>query len=106
MWPRGSWPRQGYEVIETVDGKDAIDQFDQQRDRIDLALLDIVMPKLSGAAVAEHIRRTSPSTPILFCSGYAKREMPEGIALPEDIPLIGKPYEPRRLLEAIAELLK
>lgn len=95
----------GYEVIETVDGKDAIDRFEQQRDRIDLALLDIVMPELSGAAVAEHIRRTSPSTPILFCSGYAKREMPEGIALPEDIPLIGKPYEPRRLLEAIAQLL-
>lgn len=95
----------GYEVIEAVDGRNAIDLFEEHRNEIDLALLDIVMPELSGAAVAEHIRRSSPSTPILFCSGYAKRQMPEGIALPEDIPLIGKPYEPRRLLDAIAQLL-
>jgi PAS domain S-box-containing protein len=95
----------GYEVLEAVDGNDAIAKFDGQRDRIDLALLDIVMPGVSGAVVAGHIRRASPETPILFCSGYAKHQLPDGIDLPRDIPLVGKPYEPRRLLGAIAELL-
>jgi CheY-like chemotaxis protein len=96
----------GYEVLEAVDGRDAIAKFDAQRDQIDLALLDIVMPGVSGAVVADHIRRTSPETPLLFCSGYAKHQLPDGIDLPADIPLIGKPYEPRRLLAAIAKLLR
>ena len=95
----------GYKVIEAADGREAIAVFEAQRDRIDLALLDIVMPEMSGAAVADFIRRNSPETPILFCSGYAKRQLPEDIALPEDIPLIGKPYEPQHLLDAIAGLL-
>ena len=95
----------GYEVIEAADGREAIAEFEAQGEQIDLALLDIVMPEMSGAAVADYIRRNSPETPILFCSGYAKRQLPEDIALPEDIPLIGKPYEPHHLLDAIAGLL-
>jgi two-component system cell cycle sensor histidine kinase/response regulator CckA len=95
-----------YSVIEAVDGHEAIAKFDEAKDRIDLALLDIVMPEASGAAVAAHIRATSPGTPILFCSGFAKHQLPEGIALPEDIPLIGKPYEPHQLLDAIARLIE
>lgn len=95
----------GYEVIEAENGKTAVAQFETHRSRISLAMLDIVMPELNGAETAAQIRRLSPATPILFCSGYAKRQLPGGIELPEDIPLLGKPYDPQSLLDLVERLL-
>ncbi|MDX9981814.1 MAG: response regulator, partial [Lentisphaeria bacterium] len=87
----------GFAVIEGKDGKDALAQFEAHRDRIDLVMLDLVMPELTGAEVAERIRRQAPDLPILFCSGYAQQQLPAGLSLPEDIPLLAKPYDPQCL---------
>jgi PAS domain S-box-containing protein len=95
----------GYHVIEGVDGKDALALFEANRDRIDLAMLDLVMPEMNGAEVAEQIRRQAPDLPILFCSGYAHQQFPTEIHMPRDIPLLGKPYEPCALLDAVERLL-
>lgn len=95
----------GFAVIEGKDGKDALAQFEAHRDRIDLVMLDLVMPELTGAEVAERIRRQAPDLPILFCSGYAQQQLPAGLALPEDIPLLAKPYDPQCLLDLIERLL-
>lgn len=95
----------GFTVIEGKDGKDALAQFEVHRDRIDLVMLDLLMPELNGAEVAGRIRRQAPDLPILFCSGYAQQQLPAGISLPEDIPLLAKPYDPQCLLDLIGRLL-
>ncbi len=57
--------RAGYTVLTACDGEEAISVFDEHADKIDLALLDVVMPKLGGKAVFDHIRERRPGTPSL-----------------------------------------
>ena len=61
----------GYNVLTAVDGEEAIDLFKEQSNDISLALLDVVMPKLSGHKVYEQIRKIQPEMPVLFTSGYS-----------------------------------
>lgn len=47
----------GYTVIEASDGQEAVSKFTANRDRIDLLLFDIVMPRMNGREVYEKIGR-------------------------------------------------
>ena len=54
---------EGYEVLEAVDGKQALDIFNEQKP--DLVLLDVMMPGYDGWTVCREIRRTS-TVPIIM----------------------------------------
>ena len=47
----------GYQVIEAVDGEDAINKFMDNKDRIEVVFLDMIMPKMSGEEACEIIKR-------------------------------------------------
>lgn len=61
---------EGYKVIHCADGQTAIDNFDKSK--IDICLLDIMMPQKDGYAVAKKIRQLSDRVPILFLSTKAQ----------------------------------
>ncbi len=61
----------GYRVLTAGDGKEAVDISDRYDGPISLVISDIVMPKLSGRGVVEHVRKTRPGTSVLIISGYA-----------------------------------
>lgn len=61
----------GYQVLTAGDGKEAIDICDRHTGPISLLISDIVMPKLSGRGLVEHVRKTRPATNVLMISGYA-----------------------------------
>ncbi len=61
----------GYRVLTAADGKEAIDISDKYDGVISLLISDIVMPKMNGRGLVEHIRKTRPETRILMISGYA-----------------------------------
>jgi CheY-like chemotaxis protein len=72
----------GYHVLTAGDGKEAIEISDRYAGPISLVISDIVMPKLSGRGVVEHMRKTRPNTAVLMISGYANDDMPRhGITL-------------------------
>ena len=48
-----------YKIMEAVDGEDAIKVFNENREQINLILLDVMMPKLDGWSVLRQIRQTS-----------------------------------------------
>ena len=54
----------GYNVIQAVDGIDALDQLDKKH--IDLIILDIMMPRMDGFEFTETIRQSGSNTPILM----------------------------------------
>lgn len=63
--------RYGYRVLTATSGQVALDLFRSHRDRIDLVVLDMIMPGMNGAELATRLSEISPGTRILLSSGYA-----------------------------------
>ena len=63
--------RSGYEVVDVSCGEDAIRVFDEQGDSFSVAILDIMMPGMSGLRVCEELRKTS-AVPILFLTAKSQ----------------------------------
>ncbi|THB78995.1 MAG: response regulator [Desulfobulbaceae bacterium] len=61
----------GYQVITANSGSEALDLVRQLRDTIDLIILDLVMPGLSGSKTFEKLREIEPTIPIILSSGYS-----------------------------------
>lgn len=60
----------GYQVIEARDGEEAVAVFRERHAEIDLVLLDLVMPRMTGEEAFEQMRRIDPSVRGLLASGY------------------------------------
>ena len=67
--------RQGYTVIEACDGRDALQRAAAHGGRIDLLLTDMVMPEMTGRALAEVLVAERPGLRVLYMSGYTDDEI-------------------------------
>lgn len=63
----------GYRVLEACDAKEGLQIFQAYLKKIELILIDIVMPGMNGLELAERIRVISPTTKIFFISGYKRK---------------------------------
>ena len=95
----------GYRTIVARDGLEAREIFLQYADQLDLAFLDVVMPKGSGKAVGELIRSVNPRVPVLLCTGYDFNILGEPLGHGEHFEVIRKPYTPESLLRSIRGIL-
>jgi len=95
----------GYEVLLAVDGKEAIARFTANRDRIQLILMDMIMPQLNGQAAAAEIRKLQPGIKILFTSGYTADFIRNRGVDEEGMELIMKPVQLLELLRKVREIL-
>jgi PAS domain S-box-containing protein len=95
----------GYTVITAVDGDDALAKYSEHQDRIQLLLLDIVMPKKNGRSVYDEIRKIRPDIKVLFTSGYASELIHRKGFLDDSLNFISKPVSPRDLLRKVKETL-
>jgi CheY-like chemotaxis protein len=95
----------GYNVLRASSGPQAMALCRAQQDPIHLALLDVIMPGMSGPELRDCLRELLPSVRILYMSGYTHSQIGErGIAAaPSDF--IGKPFSPAALVRRVqAEL--
>jgi PAS domain S-box-containing protein len=95
----------GYTVIEAEDGQEAIDKLRLFRDRIQLLLVDVVMPKKNGKEVYEEAQRITPGLKALFASGYPADIIQKKGILEEGIKFVSKPIAPVDLLRKVREVL-
>jgi PAS domain S-box-containing protein len=95
----------GYTVLTACDGEDALRVFADYDGKIDLALLDVMMPKLGGRAVYEQIRKSHPEIHVLFSSGYSMSAIHTNFVLDKDVALIQKPYQRKDLLHRVRDVL-
>jgi len=93
--------RAGYEVVEASDGQQAVEQFRRERDAIDLVLLDVVLPLLTGREVYDELRRIDPHVPIVLTSGYSTSVVDSTWIEERGVEMLAKPYSIRTLLETI-----
>ena len=61
----------GYSVLIARSGQEAIAIFEEEHHRIDLVILDVIMPDMGGAETFEEIRRIDPSARVILSSGYS-----------------------------------
>lgn len=61
----------GYEVILAENGAEGVSRFQANRDRIDVVILDIMMPVMDGYECFRQIRNIDPQVKVLICTGYA-----------------------------------
>ncbi len=97
--------RSGYSVLTATDGEDAIRVFDQHVGAIDLVILDVVMPRLGGRAVLDHVRGRRPEVGVLFSSGYSLNAIHTNFILDDGFELIQKPFHRDDLLRKVREVL-
>lgn len=95
----------GYTVLSTRDGEEAVRTFEANADTIMLTILDAVMPKLSGWETYDRIRGIREKSPVLFCSGYSSTSMHSSFTPDEGFQLLQKPYAPNDLLSKVRETL-
>ena len=95
----------GYRVIGCADGREAVESFRKHRDEVDLLLVDLRMPVLSGVEVFEQVRELAPATPVILMSGNAVGPEVEGLRTRGLRGVISKPYRRSELLEEIRRVL-
>ncbi len=95
----------GYRVLVARDGQEATVLIESCAQEIDLALLDVVMPKGGGREVGARLRALRPDVPVLYCSGYGRQSLDESWLSEVDAELLLKPYEPKALLRRVHERL-
>jgi DNA-binding response OmpR family regulator len=97
--------REGYTVLVARDGQEALDMI--ARDRPDLVLLDVMMPKKSGFEVCQAVRASEElqSTKILMLTAKGRdTDVAKGLALGADA-YVTKPFSTRELVQKVAEML-
>jgi nitrogen-specific signal transduction histidine kinase/ActR/RegA family two-component response regulator len=95
----------GYTVIEAVDGEEAVNKFMENRDKIDLLLFDLIMPKMTGKEAYDKIVKIQPDIKVMFESGYSSDSTRIRESLDDRMSLISKPVSPTELLNKIREML-
>jgi PAS domain S-box-containing protein len=102
---QGALERAGYRVLAAHDGEQALQLFEQNIASIDLAVLDMVMPKRTGRSVLDAIRQLKADLPIIFITGYSGDELDADAYEYENTELIQKPFPAKVLLKRISTRL-
>jgi len=95
----------GYSVITAINGHEALEIFRERGSRIDLILLDLIMPEMSGVEAYRLFRDLSLNIPIVICSGFSDEEFKIGIEGDEFAAVVNKPYKPDQLQHMLMKLL-
>jgi PAS domain S-box-containing protein len=95
----------GYTVLEAVDGQDALAVLSEQQSRVDLLLLDVIMPKKNGKEVYDSVRSADPGMKAIFMSGYTADIIDKKGIIDQNLNFIPKPIEPLDLLRIIRDVL-
>ncbi len=97
---------QGYDVITAVNGKEALEVYDRNSGQVDMAILDVVMPKIGGRDAFMTLRSRNPTLPVLFSTGYTAKTIDNDFLSANKAKLIHKPYRPRSLFKIVREALE
>jgi two-component system cell cycle sensor histidine kinase/response regulator CckA len=95
----------GYWVLYAKSGKDAVDFYMKYGDKIDLAILDIIMPDMGGGETFDKLKEIDPEVRVLLSSGYSMNEQAQKILDRGCDGFIQKPFGLNSLSQKIREIL-
>jgi two-component system, cell cycle sensor histidine kinase and response regulator CckA len=97
--------KQGYNVLEASNGKDALELVEGNGRRVDLLVTDLVMPELGGRELAEQLGPLYPSMRVLFMSGYTPEALFQTNVFGPDTAFLQKPFTPDEFLQKVRAVL-
>lgn len=95
----------GYNILEAEDGEKALEIFEESQSKIELILLDVMMPKLDGWSVLRQIRQISKVPIIMLTARGEEQDELFGFELGVD-EYISKPFSPKILVARVEAILK
>jgi two-component system, cell cycle sensor histidine kinase and response regulator CckA len=95
----------GYSILTARDGEEAVAEFDEHRDEIDLLLFDVVLPKINGPKAYAQISKLKQGVPVIFVTGYSADIALLQEAQQQGLTVLQKPYDPRDLARRIRDTL-
>ena len=97
--------QKGYSILEAEDGEEALNVFEENQNKINLILLDVMMPKLDGWSVLRQIRQNSKVPIIMLTARGEEQDELFGFELGVD-EYISKPFSPKILVARVEAILK
>jgi PAS domain S-box-containing protein len=95
----------GYQVLLARGGEKAIEIYTDNRDRIDMVILDLIMPDMGGGETYDRLKEINPDVKVLLSSGYSINEKANEILERGCNGFIQKPFDLRELSEKIGGIL-
>jgi CheY-like chemotaxis protein len=96
--------RSGYQVLTASNGREAIDLLQTHRDAVDVVVLDLMMPVMSGWEALGHLRRVKPGLRVVASSGYTESEAMQRFGAGIQV-FVQKPYRSQVLIERVQLVL-
>jgi PAS domain S-box-containing protein len=97
---------EGYTVVTAANGAEALEVFAARKDEVDLLITDIVMPAMSGRALAQQCCTLRENLKVLYISGYTRDSLLSQQTFEEGTEFIEKPFTRDAILERIARVLR
>jgi PAS domain S-box-containing protein len=92
----------GYKVIECTTGREALEVWEQQKNKIDLLLTDLILPDgMTGTELAKILKASKPSLKVLYTSGYDSERLSKEFPVGETVNFVQKPFHARKLAEVV-----
>jgi CheY-like chemotaxis protein len=93
--------RKGYRVLAALDGAEAIDLYQQHHDQIDVVLMDLGLPKITGSEVIRIMKEQNPGVKIIITTGYLEPELKSELFGAEVKAYVQKPYAVDEVIEKL-----
>jgi two-component system, cell cycle sensor histidine kinase and response regulator CckA len=95
----------GYRVIEAKSGEAALELITEGKERIDLLVTDVVMPKMDGPALIRRVRQSHPHLKVIFISGYTEDSFRKRLDADSEIHFLPKPFSLKQLAGKVKEVM-
>ena len=92
----------GYQVLQAVNGSEALELFKSQQSEISLVLSDVIMPKMGGVQLLQAIREFDQQVPVILATGYDQNNVLDQRAMKENCQAIHKPFN----FDALAQIIR
>jgi CheY-like chemotaxis protein len=96
---------EGYTVLTASNGAEALETFARRQDQIELLITDIVMPAMSGRALAEQCLAMRESLKVIYVTGYTRDSLLSQQTFGDGTEFIEKPFTREGVLARIADVL-
>ena len=93
------------EILTASNGVEALEQYHRVNGKVDLVLLDLTMPKMSGPECFARLRAVDPNLRVLISSGYSLDVDAESILKGNATGFLPKPYDLKQLIDSVERVL-